>query len=97
MTKTVEIDGAEYSVEIAHKFSGRYYPATLTDPAEYPDFEWWIEQVTDEDGAIVTDSAIISACEEELEKIASDLETEAYEDAQDARDAYREDHAEREW
>lgn len=92
ITKEIDVDGEWYEVEISYQIVGKYYPATLTDPAEYPEAEWTLEKATDAEGNEVTDKEILSDIEKELwrSNIESDiLESEA--------DAAQQSRADREW
>lgn len=80
MTRTVIIEDLEkeFEVDISWKFSGKYYPATRETPEEFPDFEWEIEEAIDtETGEKVVDKDMLQKIEDELAKIAVDLETDA--------------------
>ena len=87
ITKEVDVDGEWYEVEVSYEIVGKYYPATLTDPAEYPEAEWSIERAIDADGCEVTDKAILKAIETELDKlnIAAECEEHAADDAEQSR------------
>lgn len=81
ITKEIDVDGECYEVEVSYEIVGKYYPATLTDPAEYPEAEWSLERAIDADGCEVTDKAVLKAIEVELDKlyIAAECEDHASE------------------
>lgn len=90
ITKEIDVDGEWYEVEIRYQIVGKYYPATLTDPAEYPEAEWTLEKATDAEGNEVTDKATLQAIESELDRmgIAAECEENECESFEDARADY---------
>lgn len=92
ITKEIDVDGEWYEVEISYQIVGKYYPATLTDPAEYPEAEWTLEKATDAEGNEVTDKEILSDIEKELWR--SNIESDILESEADAAQQAR---ADREW
>ena len=65
--------GFDQAVEVTFNVNGKYYPATLTDPAEYPELE--VLSVTYADVCIVDnltnehDEIIAKACWERIEEL----------------------------
>ncbi len=65
-------EGIELDVEIFFKVSGKYHPATMLDPEEFPDYELEEVNIKTEDGEkniieILTDDVIAqlqTECEE---------------------------------
>ena len=92
ITKEIDVDGEWYEVDISYEIVGKYYPATLTDPAEYPEAEWTLEKATDAEGNEVTDKEILSDIEKELWR--SNIESDILESEADAAQQAR---ADREW
>ena len=76
ITKEIDVDGEWYEVEISYQIVGKYYPATRTDPAEYPEAEWTLEKATDAEGNEVTDKASLQAIEAELDRLGIAAECE---------------------
>ena len=92
ITKEIDVDGEWYEVEISYQIVGKYYPATRTDPAEYPEAEWTLEKATDAEGNEVTDKETIKDIETAIAK--SSIESDILESEADAAQQAR---AEREW
>jgi hypothetical protein len=78
LNRTVELDGLSYEVEISYEFDGKYRPATMECPAEYPEFYFEVEHVKLE-GMSIHSPALKKRIEDELYKIADALENEATE------------------
>lgn len=88
-------ENIEFIVTIGWRASGRYIPATLTQPEEYPEFEWWIKSIHELSGDI-TDGEIIDAqddIQEQLEK--SDILAEVEQAASDYAEARWQDDVDR--
>ena len=75
-SEEIDVGGEWYGVEIRYQIVGKYYPATLTDPAEYPEAEWTLEKATDAEGNEVTDKAMLQAIESELDRMSIAAECE---------------------
>lgn len=71
-----------YIAVIKYEMTGKYYPATLENPAEYPEAEWELDSVHDADNEdTITDPQIIKAVDKYLDLIASEVSGDCEDDA----------------
>lgn len=89
IVKEVEVGGVWYQATVEYEISGRYIPATRTDPEEWPDVEWQLSHVIDEFDNEVTDRETLKAIEAELSRL--NIESECMEMAAEAAEQFRAD------
>lgn len=66
MIVRIQTEEGLFDAELSYTISGRYIPATRTDPEEYPEVEWEIESVKDLAGEEIDDVELTEAIRQKL-------------------------------
>lgn len=79
MDFNVTVGENDYTADLSFEFDGEWHGPTRDHPGESPDFTWEVDGVKDENGAEVTDEAMLAKIKSALCEKHEEIECAAME------------------